>query len=380
MHRVSAIDRDVDVVVVGLGVLGASALRELAAGGVRVLGIDQFVPGHAHGSSHGRSRAVRYLYHAPEYVALLRPAIEGWRELQSAAGRQLYWPCGTLFFARPGNALMDQNLAIAEAEGVPFERLEEAEVTRRFPAFALTPGAGAVFSADGGMVDADATVESLLALALRHGAEILGATPVRAIDLEGDRPIVRTDTESVRARHVVVAAGAWTNRLLPDLALPMRVTRQTFFTMRAANPGAVGPDRVPVWADYDRMFYGFPDHGPGLKIGDDKPGPEVDPSAVERTIDPTEQARLTTYLAERFPTSTLDLVETGTCLYALLPDEDFVLGPVPGAAATVVVGLNHAFKFAPVIGRILADLATTGRTNHPIERFAVNRFAALRRT
>src|SRR4051812_8584271 len=98
-----------DVAVVGLGVLGASALRELARLGQRVVGLEQFKVGHANGSSHGRSRAVRFLYHAPEYVELLRPAIEGWRALQAESGRQLYWECGTLFFARPGNATFERN-------------------------------------------------------------------------------------------------------------------------------------------------------------------------------------------------------------------------------------------------------------------------------
>jgi sarcosine oxidase len=272
---------------------------------------------------------------------------------------------------------MAENLRITGTAGVPFEMLDEAAARRRFPAFAMTRNAEAVFLADGGMVDADACVATFLELALRDGAEIRPTETVRALDLDADRPVVRTDGATIRARHVVVAAGAWTSRLLPGLALPLRVTRQSFFTMRPERAGAVGPDRVPVWCDYDTMFYGFPDHGPGLKIADDTPNREVDPGAVDRTIDAAEQATLTAYLRERFPTSRLELVESGTCLYTLTPDDDFLLGPVPGAegSASVVVGANHAFKFAPVIGRILADLATSGSTPFPIERFRTDRFS-----
>ena len=122
-----------DVAVVGLGVLGASALRELAHDGVRVVGIEQFPVGHANGSSHGRSRAVRFLYHAPEYVALLRPAIAGWRELEREAGTQLYWECGTLFFARPGNEAFERNVEIMAAGGVAHERLDEAGARAAIP-------------------------------------------------------------------------------------------------------------------------------------------------------------------------------------------------------------------------------------------------------
>jgi sarcosine oxidase len=165
---------------------------------------------------------------------------------------------------------------------------------------------------------------------------------------------------------------------VPDLALPIRVTGQTWFTMRAADPAAVGPDRIPVWCDYDTMYYGFPDHGPGLKVADDTPGREVDPDATERHDDGgLEQRHLTAYLQERFPTSDLTFEEAAACLYTLTPDGDFLLGPVPGSGGrtSLVVGLNHAFKFAPVIGRIMADLATTGSTALPIDRFRLDRFA-----
>lgn len=365
---------DVDVLVIGLGALGAAALNELAARGVRVLGVDQFEPGHVLGSSHGRSRALRFFYHAPEYVSLLRPALDGWRELERAGGRQLYWQCGTLYFARPGNRQLADTFAVTVGAGVAHEVLDAAEAQRRWPAFSMIPGTQGVFLAEGGMLDADAAVATMLDLAQERRAEVRSGVGVRSLELGGDRPVARTASGAVRARHVVVAAGAWTAQLLPQLRLPIRVTRQSFFTMRPDAQPAVAPDRVPVWCDYDTMYYGFPDHGPGLKIADDTPGPEVDPDAVDRTVDRAEQAALTEYLRRRFPSSRLELVESGSCLYALVPDEDFLLGPVPGAAVSVALGLNHAFKFAPVIGRILADLATSGATAYPIERFRLDRF------
>ena len=174
---------------------------------------------------------------------------------------------------------------------------------------------------------------------------------------------------------MIVAAGSWTRRLLPEAQIPVRVTRQGFYTFQPSQPVAVAPDRVPVWCDYDLLWYGFPDHGPGLKIADDNPNVEVDPTAVDRSTDLEEQARLGAYLRERFPSVDLELVESGTCLYALTPDHDFVLGTLPGAPVSLAVGLGHSFKFAPVIGRLLADLATTGRPRHSIERFRPDRFA-----
>ena len=148
----------------------------------------------------------------------------------------------------------------------------------------MTPGAEAVFNEDGGMVDADASVAASSTGATAAGAEIRTRVTRVALDLDGDRPRVRTDDGDITARHVVVAAGAWTSDLLPDLPdldLPIRVTRQAWFTMRPDNPAPVGPGRMPVWCDYDTMYYGFPDHGPGLKIADDTPGREVASRRVE---------------------------------------------------------------------------------------------------
>ena len=234
---------DVDVAVIGLGVLGAATLRELARRGLRVVGLEQFPLGHARGSSHGRSRALRFLYHAPEYVALLRPAVDGWRELEAETGRSIYLACGTLFFARPGNQIFDQNLAVMAGGGLPYELLDEATARRRFPAFAMTDGAVGVFNPDGGLVDADAAVGAFLAGAGAAGAEVRDLTRVLAIASGSDGVALTTDDgDIVRAGHVVVASGAWTDRLVPDLALPIRVTGQS--GSRCGRP--IRPRSAPI--------------------------------------------------------------------------------------------------------------------------------------
>jgi sarcosine oxidase len=367
--------RDVDVVVVGLGVLGASALCELARHGVDVVGIEQYQPGHASGSSHGRSRALRFLYDRPGYLELLALALDAWTDLEAATGRQLYWPCGSLFFGRPGNPQLAASLRFSETHGVEVQRLAPNEAARRWPSFALPAGHEGIFLPKGGMLDADACLAATLAEARRAGASVLTNMPIERLELDGERPVVRTVGGALRARHVVVAAGAWTTRLLPQLSLPIRVTQQPFLTCRPRDPATVSPERMPVWCDMETMLYGFPDHGPGLKIAADNPGPDIDPEASDRPIDPAATRRLKANLAARFPTIEIDESEVGTCLYALTPDDDFLLGPVPGVPVSLAVGLGHGFKFAPVIGRVLADLAMTGISRHPIESFRLDRFA-----
>src|SRR5262249_32815121 len=156
------------------------------------------------------------------------------------------------------NVAFTQNLAILAAGGVAHEMLDAEAVRRRFPAFAMTDGADGAFIPDGGMVDADASTAPFREGARKGGAAVRGLTRVAALERDGDDVRLTTDDGSiVEAGHVVIAGGAWTTELLSDLSLPIRVTRQAWYEMRPADPAAVSPDHIPVWCDYDTMYYGF---------------------------------------------------------------------------------------------------------------------------
>ena len=216
-----------DVVVCGLGVMGSAALYHLARRGRRVLGIDRFAPGHDRGSSHGETRIIRLAYFEhPSYVPLVRRAYELWRELEAEAARPLLHVTGIAEIGPPDGALVNGTLDAARLHDIPHELLAAPELTRRYPAFRLPPHFVGVVQPDGGFVEAETAVQSLLALARKHGAEICIGETIRAIEPANDTVRVVTDAATIDAGAAIVAAGPWTSSLLPGATLPLRVTRQ----------------------------------------------------------------------------------------------------------------------------------------------------------
>jgi sarcosine oxidase len=370
--------RDADVVVLGLGTIGAAALYHLACRGAAPLGLDQFVPVHPHGSSFGRSRGLRTFYHEPIYTQWAVAALSRWRSLEAAAGERLFIACGWMAFARPDNPLWQRNLAVLQGAGVAHSVLDPAGVAARFPAMRIPAGAVACLTPEAGFLDANACVRAHLAQAVAQGARLAEPARVGRIDLDGERPVLETTAGRLRCRRLVVTPGPWAPELLHDLGLPLRVTRQQKFYFRPRDPALYRPEHMPVYVDYDRLFYGFPMHGVGIKVADDKPGEVTDPAHINRALDPDLQHQLQAWLAALTPGSELSFVAGDTCMYTLTPDSDFVIGPHPDhPAAFIGAGFSgHGFKFAPVVGQVLADLALDGRTARSIERFRPDRFGA----
>src|SRR5436190_631859 len=171
-----------DVVVCGLGVMGSAALYELARLGVRVLGIERFAPGHAHGSSHGATRIIRLAYwEHPAYVPLVRRAYELWHDLETAAGRQLLHVTGIAEIGPPDGVLVRGTLASAQLHALRHEVLAAPDLMRRFPAFRLPGDYVGVVQPDGGFLEAEPAIHALIALAKESGAELRTGDTVRAI-------------------------------------------------------------------------------------------------------------------------------------------------------------------------------------------------------
>jgi len=372
---------DYDVVVVGLGATGSAALHRLAWRGQRVLGIEQFVPGHDRGSSHGETRIIRlgYFEH-PSYVPLLREAYSAWRELETAAGRRLLTVTGILEFGAPGSELMRGTLASSRLHGLPHEVMDAAAVMRRFPPFRLPPDFIGVFQPDGGFLLAEPAVATQIAQAQAAGAQVRSTTRVLAVEPRGAGVRVTTSEGIIAAGAAVVAAGPWVGRLLPDLVVPLRVTRQAVVWFAPAEGGPFAPGAFPVFLAQTRhgVHYGFPVLGStGLKVAKHHHADEtVDPDAVDRSVSARDEALIRGFLAEHLPAGNGPRKAAATCLYTMTPDGDFVIDRLPGAPQVIVASpcSGHGFKFAPVVGDIVADLLIDGGTRRDIARFALSRF------
>ena len=191
---------------------------------------------------------------------------------QAESGLPLIHLCGFLAFAAPGNPLMERNLAAIRRSTAEFELLTAEETTARFPALRISPLAVACLTPQAGFLDADRCVMAHLSEAQRLGAAIHGRVTIESLDFARGRSTVRTNIGDFRADRVVVTAGPWTADCLRDLGLPLTVTRQQKFYFRPTTPASLRPSSLPVYADYETRFYGFPLHGPGIKVADDTRG------------------------------------------------------------------------------------------------------------
>jgi len=208
------------------------------------------------------------------------------------------------------------------------------------------------------------------------GATVREEVQVLEMDLSRDRPEVETSAGRFRCSRLVVTAGPWTLRLLDDLGVPLQITRQQKFYFQPKNRDLYLPDRMPVYADYETQFYGFPYHGAGIKVADDSLGPDALPDIVDRSLDISTRDRLHSWLEDILSGVEVSFIDGSTCMYTLTPDRDFLIGFHP-RHPNVLIGAGfsgHGFKFSAVVGRILSDLATSGETNYPIERFRIDRF------
>lgn len=371
-----------DVIVIGLGGMGSAAAHHLAARGHRVLGLERFGPAHNRGSSHGGSRITRQSYFEdPAYVPLLLRSYELFAKLERDTGRSLATLCGGVMVGRPDSRTVAGSLRSAQQWGLPHEMLDAAQIRRRFPTLTPAPDEVALFEERAGFVRPEATVAAQVQLAQQSGAELRFEEPVTRWEVlpSGKGVRVHTAEDVYTAGHLVVCPGAWAPRLLADLGVGFTIERQImhWFHPRGGT-AAFAPEQHPIyiWEDAAGVqVYGFPAiEGPdgGAKVAFFRRGTVCDPETIDRTVHPEEIEAMAAQLRPRLPALPGRHHRSVTCMYTTTPDEHFVLArhPEHPDSVTVACGFSgHGFKFVPVVGEIVADLALEGSTEHPIVLF-----------
>ena len=319
------------VAVIGAGVMGLAAGWALKRRGIEPVVYEQFRVGNDRGSSHGRSRIFRFAYAEEEYVRLAQEALPLWRELEAESGETLLELHGLVEVVR---TLEESTAPTLDRCGVAWARLERDEAERRFP-IRVPEGSFAVVQPEAGIVRAD---RALTAFA-------------RGLDV---REETRAHPDEVDADVVVLTAGSWVNELL-DAPLDVRVTRETLCYFRPEDDGPV-PSLVSFKPDHHTHdMYSLYDPEHGLKVGAHHSGPEVDPN-VPGGPEPELVEQITAWANDTYRLADPAPVAAETCLYTTTPDHTFVVE----RRGRVVVGSpcsGHGFKFAPVIGEQLAELA-----------------------
>ena len=385
-----------DVIVVGLGAMGAGATYQLAKRGQAVLGLDMYPLGHHEGSSHGHHRMIRRSAVRPELDQMAGRAFELWRELEAESGQNIMNLIGEVVLIDSPEAAaqhLRHRAPIDERKtldtptheltlGGHLELLDETTLRERFPGCNLREGMVATYEANAGFLRPEVGIAAHLEVAERNGATIRRPETVSDWRADGRGVAVTTSTGTYRAERLVLAAGPWSSELLDDLELPLQVIRivNAYFA----------PTRPEIWTaehgapDFRLMvpegsFYGIPSvEGLGLKIGRHDEGQPTTARTIRRDIDAAEIDYLRAVLDEYMPGASGPVTQAITCMYTMTPDEQYIIESHP-AFPQVVYGCGcsgTSYKFSGVIGEMLADLALDGTTSYDSNFVSSARFTS----
>jgi sarcosine oxidase len=379
-----------DVIVAGLGTAGSAACLNLSRRGYRVLGIDPFGPPHRRGSHHGASRSVRRAYlEGTAYVPMAMRSWELWRRLERDTGQTLLVTTGNLTIGPPESPAVSGFMASARAYDIPHEVLTAAEVHRRWPLLAPPASFAAGLEKEAGIVFPEAAITAFLAEAAKAGADLRVAD--RLVRWTESKAGVRvwTTGASYEAGRLLVATGAWAPRLLDlpaNVLSPKRVpvhwvtppAGDAFLLGRfPVNFWQVPAEDVPGRAQGRVEFYSLPVAGSEtrVKAAFHNGLADCNPDTVVRTVSQEEVQAIRTVLSRWLPALEHRPIASEVCLYTLTPDGHFYLGKRPGTENVFAVALSgHGFKFAPVLGEILADVVTGVAPSVETDLFAPDRF------
>jgi len=372
-----------DVIVVGVGGMGSATCYYLAQRGKRVLGIERHGIPHTKGSSHGYTRIIRLAYYEdPSYVLLLRRAYELWRDIEARAGEQLLHITGSIDAGPEHEWVFQGSWESCRVHDLPHEVLTGAELRRRYPGYHLPPDHLALLQPDGGFLRPERCIISYVQAAQAEGAEIHACEQVLEWEPTAGGVRVRTDRDVYEAERLVVSAGAWNGELvdcLRDLSVP---ERQVLAWLQPTHLEHFLPEVFPVFnllVDEGR-FYGFPVFDvPGFKFGKYHHFEEMGgANDLDREARDDDEAMLRQFAERYFPESCGPTMN----LFTNTPDHHFLIDTHPTYPQVSFASpcSGHGFKFASVIGEVMADLATTGITRHDVSLFRLERLVGAQRT
>ncbi len=380
--RGSRLPQTYDVIVAGVGGMGAAACFHLALRGLRVLGLERHDIPNTRGSSHGETRIIRLAYsESPAYVPLLRRAFQLWRELGETVDERLLYTTGSIDAGPPGSVLFEGSLASCLEHGLPHTAMSGAEVNQLYPGYRLPDDHLCVLQPDGGFVLPERSIVAHVTMAQAMGADIRAHEPV--LDwkpLPGGGVTVRTPRGDYETGRLVLSPGAWIGDLIPALRGVAVPERQVLGWFQPRHPAWFGPDAFPVGnLDFEEgRYYLLPAwRVPGLKVGlYHHRGETGHPDDIRREVTADDEAVLRRCIARYFPDADGPVMALHACMFTNTPDEHFVIDTLPGLDEVLVVSAcsGHGFKFVPVVGEIVADLVTTGQSRFDLSMFGLDRF------
>jgi sarcosine oxidase len=372
-----------DIIVAGVGTMGAAACYYAAKAGYRVLGIEQYDQVHEQGSYSGHTRIIRKAYFEhPNYVPLLESAYRGWEQLEEAWGRPIYIPTGLLYMGQPNSALLEGVRQSADTYDIPLITLSETAIPQTFPTFQVPKGMVGLFEPEAGYLLVEEALQAFTGLARKKSATLhyqeqllKWAKSTRGLEVSTTKGTYTCDA-------LILTAGSYLGGLARDWASWLSPTLQVL-TWQVAEKPLQEMDDMPCWLLDDKemgIFYGFPpvSSGPqGWKVAHHHRGRPVNPAQNDRAITPPDEKPIEWIKDALFKSLNPRTETQKTCLYTYSPDGQFIIDFVGNPEDKVLAAggfSGHGFKFAPAIGELLIQMVETGRKSKSMEFLSTSRF------
>lgn len=377
-----------DVIVLGIGSMGSSALYYLASKGIKVLGLDQYSVPHDKGSHTGQTRLIRKAYYEhPDYVPLLLRSYENWSKLENMTGSKFYFETGILYMGKGSHPVMQGIKESASIHQIPINDLSASEEFRRHTPFEIPGHYDIILETEAGFVTPEKTISAYVALAKRHGAKVNTGEKVTGWEYIDGNVKVHTLNQSYTADKLVVTAGSYAMPLVGNVGKSLTVTKQWLAWFQPKNTDIFSEGRFPCWCiaheDDPGIYYGFPylDHskhpGPrGMKVAHHSKGNVTNPDEDSNDDTFDEQTKLSTLMKRYLPGHIHTITALRSCYYTMSPDEHFILDHLEEYDEKVVIACGfsgHGFKFVPVIGEALSEMTLEGKTDLPVDFLKINR-------
>lgn len=378
-----------DYIVIGVGSMGASTCYNLAKAGTSVLGLEQFHVAHEMGAHTGQSRIVRKAYFEhPDYIPLLERAYQNWQEIEAVSGNKIYHQTGLFYSGPQGHVIIENIRSAAKQYNIPLLDGNKGDNLDILPLFALPEDYEWIYEPEAGFVETDKAILSYVEAAIKWGAEIHEHERVLGWKLTDGGVEVCTDKAVYSCKKIIVTAGPWSAKLMPEIKDQLKVTRQTLMWIKPDESEKFSSSVFPCWFVVDEnqpgAYYGFPvpsiddtKNPVGFKFAYHYPGKETEPDQVDRQISEDDEKPLLNFIQKYIPKAKGQVLGVKTCLYSNSKDEHFVIDTLPGSDGRISFARGfsgHGFKFVSVIGEIMSDLARFGKTQLPIAFLRASRF------
>jgi sarcosine oxidase len=373
-----------DVAVIGAGAMGSSAAYHLSKTGKKILVLDRFTPPHNLGSSHGQSRIIREAYfESPVYVPLVQEAYELWYQLEKESNKRLLLKTGGLMLGTMDSKVVQGALLSAQTYDLPYEYLSSNEIKKRFPGFNPTNDTVGIYEKNAGILFPEECIETNLQLAKNSNVTFRYDEIVTRIRYNNNEVEIVTNKEKYTVAKAIVSAGAWLNELFPDLHLPLVVARQVLFWFKCRKEDSKkflpGDFPVYIWQpEKEKIFYGFPDLGDGIKIAIHHGGKQTNPNAIDRQVTDEEISEMVSVTKHYFDVQ-ISFNYSAICMYTNTPDEDFIIDYYPANKNIIIASpcSGHGFKFSSAIGKLLCDMALEEPLSFDISVFNISRLIEI---